>query len=164
MAKGDFTLYAAGPFGNIGTQRYQVSSGTAASINAGEPVYTLLGQRNVAKAVSNQPRVASDYIVGIAQSTSTETVAGTYNGVVDVWPAVPGQIWLCAPTVAATWNTQDAYDILVGDMVIYVSTAGVFTITSGHSLDNGLIVRPLDIVKYPGKVAVEFRQTVLANH
>lgn len=112
---------------------------------------------------STKPQVGTDYVVGLAASTSTETT--TASGVVDVFVNLPGSTYLITPNVAATWNTQAKYDLLVGARVyLNTSSAGVQTIlaadTTTTSLKNGsftgitagLIVEPLDVIKYPGKV------------
>ena len=155
MALGDFTLLREGQFGVAGAERYAVASGAAASIKAGEPVGKALGAAAVATLATNKPVVGTDYIAGISSTTSTDTVAAA--GVVDVIPVNSEQVWLCAPAVAATWDTQAKYDALVGDRVLLDKTGGVYTVLAADGATNGCVVRPLDIAKYPGKVAISFR-------
>lgn len=151
MAKGDIQpLENAGAVKMGGSLKYVVASGAAASINAGEPVEKLAGTNNVIAMTTNGP-TATIRVVGVAVSASTDTVAA--SGLVDVVPAAPGQIWMIAPKVAATWNTQAKYNALVGARVLIDLTAGVYTILAADGAGNGCIVEYLDIARYPGMVA-----------
>lgn len=151
MAKGDIQPFEnAGAVKLGGALKYVVASGALASINAGEPVEKLAGAANVKALVTNAP-TATERIVGVATSVSTDTVAA--SGLVDVVPAAPGQIWLIAPKVAATWNTQAKYNALVGARVLIDLTAGVYSLLASDGAGNGCIVEYLDIARYPGMVA-----------
>lgn len=151
MAKGDIQpLENASATKMGGSLKYVVALGAAASINAGEPVEKLAGTNNVIPMATNGP-TATIRIVGVAASVSTDTVAA--SGLVDVVPASNGQIWMIAPKVAATWNTQAKYNALVGARVLIDLTAGVYTILAADGAGNGCIVEYLDIAKYPGMVA-----------
>lgn len=162
MAKGDVI-----PFENAnaskmgGTVKAFVTSGTTASINAGEPVDKLAGVAGV-KAMPNAAAPATDFIYGIAMSNSNETAS--VFGTVDVIPAVPGQIYLCAPKVAATWNTQALYNAQVGKRVQFDLTAGVYTVLTTDLTQNMLIVEFLDIARYPGMVAFSFNTKACASN
>lgn len=133
-----------------GALKYYVASGAAASINAGEPVEKLAGVAGVIPMATNGP-TTTIRVVGVAATTSTDTVAA--SGTVDVIPATNGQIWMIAPKVAATWNTQAKYNALVGARVLIDLTAGVYSILASDGAGNGCIVEYLDIAKYPGMVA-----------
>lgn len=154
MAKGDIQ-----PFENTGASKTDgsitalVVSGTTASINAGEPVQKLAGAAGASQFPNNGP-TATIRIMGVAASVSNETasVAGT----VQVIPANPGQLWLIAPKVAATWNTQAKYNALVGSRVLIDLTTGVYTLLAADGAGNGCIVEYLDIARYPGMVAFSF--------
>ena len=95
-------------------------------------------------------------ILAISASTSTETT--TAAGTVEVVPLVPGVTYLVSPKVAATWDTQAEYDALVGARVLLDVTNGVITILAADGANNGCVVEPLDIRKYPGKVRFSLRQ------
>lgn len=140
-----------------GSLRYVVASGTTASINAGEPVQKLAGAANVTQMLTNSP-TATNRIVGVAASTSNETTS--VSGTVDVFPAAPGQLWLIAPKVAATWNTQAKINALVGARVLIDLTSGVFTILAADGAGNGCIVEYIDIARYPGVVAFSWSPLV----
>jgi hypothetical protein len=149
-----------------GTKRHAVAlSAAGASIKAGELVMKSLGNASVKALVvpgiasAVKPSVASDYLAGLAMSTSTETTAAA--GVVDVMPLVPGVTYICAPTVAATWNTQAEYDALVGDRVLLnIATTGVVTVLASDSANNGLVVEPLDVTIHPNLVRFSIRQAL----
>lgn len=152
---GDITIYAEGAFGYPGDDQYAVASGTTASISAGTPVSKPLGAAAVAAAATNFPVVGTDYMAGIAASTSTETAS--LAGSVYVTKLVPGVTYLVAPKVAATWDTQAEYDALVGDRVLLDLTSNTWTILASDSANNGCVVMPLDISRYPGKVRFAVR-------
>lgn len=158
MALGDITILKNSVFGSSGDRQYTVVLGAAASIKAGEPVTKALGNAtgNVVSAMStNKPVVATDFIAGIASTTSTDTTLA--NGTVWVTPLSPDAIYLIAPKVAASWDTQAEYDALVGARVLLDLTGGVYTILAADGATSGCVVQPLDITKYPGKVAFSFR-------
>lgn len=158
MALGDISFYSFNAFGYPGDEEYAVAAGADASIKAGEPVEKELGNGTgnvVALAGNNFPVVATDFCPGIASSTSTDTVAAA--GTVKVTKNVPGVTYLIAPKVAATWDTQSEYDALVGARVLLDLTAGTWTILAADGANNGCVVEPLDVAKFPGKVRFSFR-------
>lgn len=158
MAKGDIMLFeSAGPAKMTGSLKYAVNSGTTASINAGEPVQKLAGTAYVTAMLTNSP-TATNRIVGVAASNSNET--STVIGTVDVIPSTNGQLFLVAPKVAATWNTQAKYNALVGSRVLIDLTSSSYTILATDGAGNGCIVEYLDIARYPGMVAFSFSPLV----
>lgn len=157
----DITVLSPGAFGTIGAKKHAVASGTTASIKAGRLVLKSLGSPYVVAWDLNntaKPVVATDYVVGLAMTDSTETT--TAAGEVSVLPIVAGVVYLGNPATAATWDTQAEYDALVGDRVLLSSaaTTGVQTILATDGATYGLVIEPLDITKYPGKVAFSLRQ------
>lgn len=154
MAKGDIMPFeTAVGSKTIGSLKYAVNSGTTASINAGEPVQKLAGAAFVTLAQNNFP-TATLRVVGVAASASNET--STVIGTVDVIPATNGQLFLIAPKVAATWNTQAKYNALIGSRVLIDLTTATFTLLAADGAGNGCIVEYLDIARYPGAVAFSF--------
>jgi len=160
MALGDVTLLNSQVA--TGAKRYAVASGTTASIAPGDVVIKTLGAVVVSKLndVNTKPVVGTDYVVGIAQTYSNETAAAA--GYVMVQDLLPGQIWLIAPKVAATWDTQSEYDALVGKRVLLDSTAGTVTILAADGATSGCVIEYLDVSKHPGKVAFSFRDGLRA--
>lgn len=161
MALGDIMIYKEGPFGSIGTIKMAVTSGTTSSINAGELVLKTPGSAFVTAwdaTASTKPVVGTDYLAGLAMSTSTETA--TAVGYVEILPIIPGQIFLGNPKVAATWDTQAEYDALVGDRVLLDTVSGVQTLLATDGATYGLVIQPLDISAYPGKIAFSFNPNV----
>lgn len=151
MAKGDIVPFESSTgFSTGGTLKYVVAAGTTGSINAGEPVQKLAGAANVTALLTNSP-TATNRIVGVAFSQSTETAS--VSGLVDVIPVNDSQLWMIAPKVLATWNTQAKINALVGARVLIDLTAGVYTILAADGAGNGCIVEYIDIVRYPGMVA-----------
>lgn len=94
-------------------------------------------------------------MAGIAASVSTDTASAA--GEVYVTKLVPGLSFLIAPNVAATWDSQAKYNALVGARVTFDLTTGTYTINSTDGATNGLVVMPLTIEKYPGKVRFAIR-------
>ncbi len=156
MASGDIVPYNDGAFGQAGSVDHQVvSGGTPPAINAGEMVLKTLGNRYVTAMANNKPVVATDFVAGISASASNETA--TVDGKVKVVPLAPGQIWLIAPKVLATWNTQALYNALVGSRVLIDVTSGVLTLLAVDGSTSGCVVENLDIVAFPGRVAFSVR-------
>ncbi len=157
MTLGDLTILSDGQFGAPGSRTYNVLSGTTV-INAGEPVARALGAATVTAAATNTPVVGTDYYVGVATTTSAQTA--TLNSTVQVRPLSSDIVYLANPKVAATWDTQAEYDALVGDRVLLDLTSGAYTILATDSANNGCVIQPLEVAKYPGKVAFAFRNGV----
>lgn len=143
----DVTRYA-------GDEEYAVAA-SATLIYPGEPVAKALGGYVVTPLATNKPVVGTDYIAGVASSTSTNTASAA--GTVKVTKMIPGQSWLISPNAATTWDTQAEYDLLVGDRVLLDLTSTTYTILAADSANNGCVILPLDVTKYPGKVRFAFR-------
>lgn len=185
MALGDVVIYDDGVFGPANSKRFKVNTGGPAFINAGELVLISQGNQSSAgsagkgsyatrwtTSTATKPIVGTDFVAGLAASTSTETTSA--KGVVDVFVNAPGMTYIGNPDTAATWNTQAKYDLLVGSRVLLSTTsAGVQTVlasdkggakpVSGGAAATamaGLIVEPLDISKYPAKVRFSLNQNL----
>lgn len=163
----NITVLENGAFGYPGDDSYAVASGTTSSIQPGDFVAKALGNTSgnvVELAGTGTPVVATDYFAGLASSYSTETSSAA--GTVKVMKFVPGTVYLGNPTVAATWDTQAKYDALVGARVVFTATQYgssdnyTFTVDASDGSGNGLVVMPLDVKKYPGKVAFALRNAV----
>lgn len=159
MALGDVTLLADAAFGAVGSRTHKVQSGAVATINAGELVLKTLGSAYVVAwgNTNAKPVVATDFIAGVSTTTSTDTASA--DGTVDIMPIDPKMVFIITPAVAATWNTQAAYDALVGDRVLLSSgsVGGAQTLLAADGATNGLVVQPLNIQNVPGKVAFSIR-------
>lgn len=155
MANGDLTLlHGKGE----AVRDFVVASGAVASINPGEPVIKALGGVAVTPMATNKPVVGTDYLGGISESTSTDTVAA--NGVVSVIRLEPDQTWLISPNDSTAFDTQAEYDALVGDRVLIDLTTGSYTLLAADGATYGCVIEPLDIEEHPGKVAISFRNGV----
>lgn len=180
----DFIPLNETAFGMIGTLKFTVAanasangSGTSyvAAFRSGEPVrsagITATPLYTTTTSGATRPVVATDYLIGVAASTSTETAA--LAGTVEVVPLTSDIVWLVSPTTDATWDTQSEYDALVGTSMLidlgigqYNSqsnsyptfSAGKYSISGSGASTYGMLVMPLDVAKYPTKVAVKFRQ------
>lgn len=156
---GEITVLNSGAFGIIGSRKHAVAAGAVASIQPGQLVLKTLGSPSVVAwdaSNTSKPVVATDFLAGLSASASTETasVAGT----VDIFPIVTGVVYLGNVDVAATWDTQSEYDALVGDRVLLkTSSAGIQTVLASDGSTQGLVVEPLEVAKYPGKVAFSLR-------
>ena len=158
MALNDITLFTEGPFGYSGDDEYAVAA-SATTIKAGEPVMVAaLGDSVVIPATTNTPVVATDYYVGIATTTSTNTA--TAAGTVKVKKMLPGQTYLIAPNDSTAFDTQAEYDALVGDRVLLDLTSTTYTILATDGATYGCVIMPLDISKTPKKVRFAFRRGV----
>lgn len=169
MALGNIRLFENDQFGAIGSRRYQTQANTTV-INPGEPVSRALGSNYVTAMATNKPVAGTDYLVGIASGPKVSTQTTTADGIVDVIPLTPNQIWGIAPKVAATWGigtgtavVQATYNALVGTRVLIDLTSGVYTLLAADSANNGCIVENLDITKVPNTVAFSFRAQINSN-
>lgn len=170
---GDIQKYDDGVFSSVATRTYAVASGTTANkINAGEPVFMALSQIYCTALATSYPTTASQAttILGIAATTSTDTASAA--GKVDVNLIDPNATYLCKGadavygyTAATGAIVQATYDALVGTQAYFTltGTAAAKTATytvaaaAGTVADNGLVIEPLDITKYPGMVRFSIR-------
>lgn len=157
MATGDITILDQSTMAGIGARKYLVDAG-ATTINPGEPVTKALGAAVVTAMATNKPVVATDFLAGIAATTSTQTASAA--GEVWVYPLVPGVIYLIKPNSAAAFDTQAEYDALVGDRVLIDLTSSSYTILATDGATSGCVIEALDVSKYPGRVAFSFRNGV----
>lgn len=163
MSLGDFIVLEQASTNGRGSRTYNVGAGSTV-INAGEPVVRTLGATtvvrmyNAATTGSTAPAVGTDYVAGIAATTSTNTASAA--GIVTVLPLNSQVTYLVVPKAPTSWDTQAEYDALVGKRVLIDLASGAYTVLATDAVGNGLVVMPLDIAKYPGKVAVSFRQAL----
>ena len=157
MALGDLKILDQSVMAGNGARPFQVAA-SATLIYAGEPVTKALGAAVVTPMATNKPVVATDYLAGVAATTSTNTASTA--GVVWVTPLVPGVVWTIKPNVAATFDTQAEYDALVGDRVLIDLTTGSYTILAADGATSGCVIEQLEVAKYPGLVAFAFRNGV----
>lgn len=157
MAIGDITILQQGTPVGPGARLYNVAA-SATLINPGEPVSVTAGGVAVLPAANSTPVIGTDYYVGIAATTSTNTAGAA--GIVSVYPIVPGTVYLIAPKTATSWDTQAEYDALVGKRVTLDLTTSTYTINATDSTLNGCLIQAMSIIEHPGKVAFQFRQAI----
>lgn len=165
MAVNDIIIYDQGVFGYPGDVEYAVTAQSTLTpyINVGEPVLKALGATVVTAftaSSSTQPVVGTDYMAGVAASSSSETAS--VNGTVKVTKLGVHSSYLANVDSSTLWNTQALYDANVGKRVLLkasAASAGVvtYTILATDSATYGCVILPLDIVKYPGKARFSFR-------
>jgi len=157
-ARNDIQLMSSkNGFGYPGTKRVLVAA-SATLIYPGDPVTVALGAAVGTSMATNKPVVATDFLAGIAATTSTNTASAA--GYVEVVPINSGDVWLISPNDSTAFDTQAEYDALVGDRVLLDLTASKYTILAADGSTYGCVIQPLDITKYPGKVAFSFRAGV----
>ena len=154
---GDIQLLRNGSFGVVGSRKHNVAA-SSTTIKAGEPVGKVLGNASVIPLPTNAPSQGTSWMVGIAATTSTNTA--TAAGSVEVIPLVDSQVFLIKPLDSTLWDTQTEYDALVGDRVELDLTTSTYTIQAADTQYGGCVIQPLDITKYPGKVAFSVREVV----
>ncbi len=143
--------------GYPGSKKVNVAA-SATLIYPGDFVASAPGAIVGSLMATNKPVVATDYLLGIAQSVSTNTAA--LAGEVDVLPVDSGDVFLIEPNDSTAYDTQAEYDALVGKRVLIDLTATKYTILAADGATYGCVIQPLDITKYPGKVAFSFRAGV----
>lgn len=163
-AIGDITvLQEASAQGGRGSRRFLVLA-SATIINPGEPVVMVAGASTVLRAATGFAAFTTPYIafatqgtglVGVAETISTNN--STTLGEVFVIPSTSQTVWIINATTATLINTQAKYNNLVGDRITIELTgtagAGTYTAALDDSPLNCAVVCPLDVVRYPGKVA-----------
>lgn len=153
----DITMVGNSVFGPNGAVQYNVAA-SATLIYPGEPVVNALGGVAVTPMATDKPVVATDYLCGIATTTSTNTAAAA--GKVYVQQILPGQVLAIAPNDATDWDTQAKYDALVGKRVLLDLTAGKYTILATDGATSGCVILAKDINVDPGKIYFTFRNGV----
>jgi hypothetical protein len=148
MSIGDFTILEQNSMTGRGARLYNVTNGS--TIYAGEPVARSLGGTTVIACLTNAGQVGTDYIVGIAATSSA-------SNKVYVIPTNNGLTYLANPNSAAAYDTQTEYNALVGKRVLIDLTTGAYTVLATDAAGNGLVIQAMDIAEHPGKVAVAFR-------
>ena len=156
MSNGDILVHRTSPFSDVGAKKCSVAA-SATLIYPGEPVVRALAAGVVTKMATNKPVVATDYVYGIATTTSTNNVSTA--GEVWVQRIMPGTIYKIKPKVAATFDTQAEYDALVGDRVLLdlSATTGDYTILAADNATYGCVIEWIDVARNPGYVAFSFR-------
>lgn len=154
MATGDILVHKSGVFGEIGSKTCNVAA-SATLIYPGEPVARALGAAVVTPMATNKPVVGTDYLEGIATTTSTNTASAA--GTVEVQPIVPGVIYKMKPKAPTSWDTQAEYDALIGSRVLIDLTAGSYTILAADGATYGCVIEHINVAVNPGYVAFSFR-------
>jgi len=157
MAVNDITQVGAATFGPNGAVQYNVAA-SATLINPGEPVTCALGAVAVTPMTTNKPVVATDFLAGVATTTSTNTAGAA--GKVFVQALLPGQIWSILPNSAAAFDTQAEYDALVGKRVLIDLTAGKYTILATDGATSGCVILAKDIKVDGAHIYFTFRNGV----
>ena len=167
---GDIVIYKQNSAqGGRGSQSITVAA-SANVINPGEPVVIVAGASTVIPnqatnlftiVVGTSPfSVSGTGLLGIAQTTSTNTA--TLAGLVDFVPVTSGTVYLINATASLSISTQAKYDALVGHRVLIDLTAGVYTLLVADAPTASCVIRPLDVAKFPNKIAFSFRDSVSA--
>jgi hypothetical protein len=152
MAQGD--IKPRDVFTDNASLTYPVAAGV--TIRAGEPVTRTLGALTVIPAITATPVVGTHAVVGIAQTNSTSTASTA--GTVSVIPVDINKIYLIKTSGTAFAN-QAAYDAKLGQRVLFTLSSGTYSIatTAADGATSGLVIMPLDIAAYPGRIAFRFR-------
>ncbi len=112
----------------VPTIKWQVASGSAATIKAGTPVKkSATSSQYVVPCVDGDLTVATDQpFMGIAACDSTDTAAA--DGVVEVYMPLPGIIYRAKAKTASLANTKTEIDAMVGDYYCLDLTSGDWTV------------------------------------
>ena len=153
----DIEVLYPSQFGQAGTKKFIVAT-SATLIYPGEPVTRALGGIVVTPMATNKPVVATDYLEGIAISTSTNDASAA--GEVWVQPILPGVIYRMRPHVTTAYDTQAEYNSLMGKRVLIDLIYGAYTLLASDGSTSGCVIEYLDVIKYPGWVAFSFRDGV----
>lgn len=143
MAKGDVKIIDTGGRTSVPTKTFAVQDRTSSSdtiIYAGDPVKLSAESGNyVIHLATGDPEIATDMVVGIAASNSTETSAA--DGTVEVYLALPGLIYRCAATTPDNLAAGILYDTVTFDF-----TTPTYTVDENEGSDEN--VHGLRIMDY----------------
>lgn len=167
---GDITIYKQDSTnGGRGSQSITVIA-SVGLINPGEPVLIVAGASAVLpNQATNLLTLPSPFVpysvtgtglLGIAETISTNT--SSTAGSVDFLPVTSGTVYLINANSSAAVATQALYDALVGHRVLIDLTSGSYTMLATDSALNGSIIRPLNVFKFPNKIAFSFVDGVSA--
>lgn len=151
MARGDIKIHT--PSTDLFSVRAIVGSGTAQSINAGEPTIgadaTAASWTGAVKiAADADPTTASGHrFTGIAKSDSTDTVAAA--GYVDVWLPMPGTIYSAKAKTSTAADSQAEIDGLKFKRVVLDLTSTTWSVdtAAADALANGVVIIGGDYTK-----------------
>lgn len=104
-----------------------VASGTAASINRGEP--TKAGSNGAVAIMIDTDGTTGQSFTGVAKSASTETASAA--GTVTVWLPLAGLIYSAKAKSSAAADTQSEIDALFGKRVYFDLTSSTWTVDTG---------------------------------
>lgn len=136
MARNDFRVHW--PTQNPFAVRRITASGTAQSINAGEP--TKSGAAGIVAIMIDGDGTTSQKFAGIARSDSTDTASAA--GEVYVYEPFPGMIYRGKAKSATAANTLAKIDALMDKRVPFDLTGTAWTVDSAASnaTTNGLVI------------------------
>lgn len=142
MSRNDFKVKDIAGYNVLPCRTYQVASGVLTSIKAGEPVrMTTIGTSVYAElAADDDPTIGTDYVLGIAASDSTDTVAAA--GTVDVYLPLPGVVYRGKAKSSAAADTAAEILALANKRVIWDLTSSVWTVdtAAADGSTNGIIL------------------------
>jgi hypothetical protein len=136
MALGDIKIKR--PVDQLTSVRRIVGSGSAASINPGEP--TKEGSAGAVAIMVDADGTTSQRFSGIAKSVSTDTASAA--GEVYVFLPLPGIVYSAKAKSSTAANTVAKIDALMGSRVVFDLTTAVWTVDSaaGDSATNGVVI------------------------
>jgi len=169
MSIGDFKILELAT--ERGSRVYN-TTGTAFIALGGEPIAHALNTNVVQYVTNNFGNIGTDYLAGIILTGTQAEIGELYpaqsTGVygVRVLPLNNEVTYLANPTSTTAYATQALYNAMVGSSVLIQTTVtsvnGVsgtaYTVGNTTGTAYGVVIMPLDVVAYPGKVAVAFRK------
>lgn len=159
MSANNVQVLAGGALSTVPTSTFKTEA-AATAIYYGEPVkLKVAGSEYVIPLADAEPVVGTTTaVVGIAASNSTQTASA--DGIVTVITPLPGITYICAAKSSAAVDTQAEYDALLNLPVLFDLTSSTYTVdTAVTDASYGLVIAPLDIMKYPGMVAFTLRDS-----
>lgn len=130
MSVNDFHLIDARS--GVQTLPWQVASGTANSIKAGEPTKQSGTAAVYAALLADADGVIGTMqpLIGVGAKLSTDTA--TADGSVDLALFLPGMIWETQAKSSTAADTQSEINAMVGDLYIVDVTTGKFTMDTAN--------------------------------
>jgi len=140
MSLADVLIKDVGGHNTVPTATWNTEAGTTV-INPGEPTKIGSGRNYAIVLADAEPVIGTTSdVIGIAQSTSTQTASA--DGVVEVYLPLPGVIYEVKAKTASNVDTQAKIDALVGKRVLFDLTSSVFTVdtSTADGATNGVAI------------------------
>lgn len=161
MALADINIADVGGANVVPALTWNTEANTTV-INAGELAIIGTARKYAAAAADGDPVVGTEVVVGVTQSTSTQTTL--VDGSVNVYIPNPGTIYSAKAKDPLLANTQAEINALIGKRVVLDLTAGKYTVdtAAADAATNGIVIVGGDFNQSSINFTIQNAGTILA--